>query len=297
MKYTFVFIVSMVLFAGQVFAEEKKPIQVKFIITEPQYKNFYEAEIKAIEQQCSLLMIEFLNSTFGFFHFQAGAGESVLQIELADAEQNSGSHSALKEVGFKLTIKPQVKPGDSQSAYWVFRPVERYIEQLPDVREEFVDEIIQTFKLGALNSKEELVKDILSQVEVADDFYFIKEQKMFILPLAEKENNIANFSLFLIITSVPDLVFGTVESYDTTQVFAAIENMQEAVQRFHLPSNYPVGSLALKKLKNGLIELPEESSGTSPVEKKIFILKHVPLPESELEIISPENLLGSVNAD
>jgi len=288
-------IVFILLTSLPLHAQQKKDVQVRFSITEPQYKSFYGSEIGSIQRQCMSQMVDFLNQTFSFFHFQQAAGQTVLNIELSDREQISGTHSALKEVGFKLTIKPQEKPGEMGTAYWVFRPVERYIEALPDVQAEFVDEIIQTFKFGALNSKEELVKNILSQVEVADDFYFIKEQKLFILPLSEKESNIAKFSLFLIITSVPDVIFGTVESYDTTQVFAAIENKEEAVQRFRLPVSYPVGSLALRKLKGNLVDFTISETGTDTISKKIFILKHVPLPKSELDIIGPERILSNAN--
>ncbi|RKD88353.1 hypothetical protein [Mangrovibacterium diazotrophicum] len=291
MKYRALLILIAFLISVQLFAENKKLIQVKFVITEPQYKSFYGAEIPAIERDCSRLMADFLNSKFGFFQFQLNPGEATLKIELADSEQQAGAHSSLKEVGFKLSIEPQVKPGIVETTYWVFRPVERYIEGLPDVRGEFVDEVIQTFRLGAQSSKEELVKNILSQVDVADDFYFIQARKLFVVPITKRESNIAELSRFQIVTKVSDIL-GTMVLYDTTQVLMSIDN-KEAIQHYHLPATYTLGSLVLEKLKNS----GQSFSGTDTIEKKIYILKHVPLPDSELELVSPETILTDSNAN
>lgn len=295
MKHWIGLIFSILLLTNHLFAEGKKPIQVRFTITEPQYKIFYESEIITIESKCSALMVDYLNKTFGFFLFNLQSNQQVLHIELTDNEQNLSTHSSLREVGFKVYIKQQENLGSNQPVYWVFRPVERYIESLPDVKDEFIEEIIQSFKIGVLNNKEALVKNILSKVEVASDFYFIQDKKWFILPLAEKENNIAKFSLFLIITSVPDEIFGSIDSYDTTQVTASIINREIAQQKYHLPETYPEGSLAVKKLSIGSDEIPVDLSNMAAIVKKIFILKHLPLVNSEIEIVSPKSLISATN--
>ena len=139
------------------------------------------------------------------------------------------------------------------------------------------------------------MKNILSKVEVANDFYFIQDKKLFILPLAEKENNIAKFSLFLIITSVPDDILGSVESYDTTQVTASIKNREEAILKYKLPNSYPEGSLAVKKLADVSSDIPVDLSNMDAIVKKIFILKHLPLVRTDMEIIATEAFLGSSN--
>lgn len=297
MKIRIWIIFCILLLSGHLFSEEKKTIQVRFTIAEPQYKDYYHSETNLIEKKCASLMVDFLNKTFGFFHFTDGANEHVLHIELTDNERNLSTHSTLKEVGFKLFIKQQENPGGEEPVYWVFRPVEIYIESLPDVKEEFIDEIFQTFKNGVINNKEALVKNILSKVEVADDFYFIQDKKLYFLPLAAKENNIAKFSLFLIITSVPDDILGSVDSYDTTQVTASIKNLEEAIQKYHLPNTYPEGSLALKKLTVGQEVIPVDSSNVDAIVKKIFILKHLPLVNTDIEIISPESFLRTSNPE
>jgi len=295
MKIRIPIICFILLLTGHLFAEEKKTIQVRFSITEPQYKDYYDTEIKLIENKCAALMVDYLNKTFGFFHFTIGTNQPALHIELNDNERNIETNSALKEVGFKVFIKHQENLGSENPVYWVFRPVERYIESLPDVKEEFIDEIVQTFKIGVSKNKEELVKNILSKVEVADDFYFIQDKKLFILPLAEKENNIAKFSLFLIITSIPDDILGSVESYDTTQVTASIKNREEAILKYKLPNSYPEGSLAVKKLAVGSDEIPIDSANMNAIIKKIFILKHLPLVNTDIEIISPESFFRTSN--
>ena len=295
MKIRIPIICFILLLTGHLFAEEKKTIQVRFSITEPQYKDYYDTEIKLIENKCAALMVDYLNKTFGFFHFTIGTNQPALHIELTDNERNIETNSTLKEVGFKVFIKHQENLGNEKPVYWVFRPVERYIESLPDVKEEFIDEIVQTFKIGVSKNKEELVKNILSKVEVADDFYFIQDKKLFILPLAEKENNIAKFSLFLIITSIPDDILGSVESYDTTQVTASIKNREEAILKYKLPNSYPEGSLAVKKLAVGSDEIPIDSANMNAIIKKIFILKHLPLVNTDIEIISPESFFRTSN--
>ena len=295
MKHRIGLIFCILLLANHLFAEAKKTIQVRFNITEQQYKDFYESETATIEKECSAQMVDFLNQTFGFFLFNLESNQQVLHVDLTDNEQNLSTHSTLREVGFKVYIKQQENLGNSEPVYWVFRPVERYIEALPDVKDEFIEEIIQSFKIGVLNNKEALVKNILSKVEVANDFYFIQDKKWFILPIAEKENNIAKFSLFLIITSIPDDIFGSIDSYDTTQVTASIINREIARQKYHLPDTYPEGSLAVKKLAIGPDEMTVDLPNTDTVIKKIFILKHLPFKNSDIEIVSPKSLISATN--
>lgn len=294
MKTCIGFIFCISLLSGNLIAEEKKNIQVRFTITEPQYKTFYEAETDLIERKCTSLMVDFLNTTYGFFQFTTETNQTILHIELTDNERNLSARRTLKEVGFKMYIKQQGNLVNAEPVYWVFRPVERYIESLPDVKEEFIDEVFQTFKIGVANNKEQLVKNILSKVEVADNFYFLEDKKWFILPLTEKENNIANLSLFLIITSVHDDLIGSKESEVITKVVGNIKK-EVAVQTNNLPVTYPIGSLVVEKDKNDDEGIPIGLSNDNLIGKKIFILKYLPLVNSNIDIISPQTLTSSSN--
>jgi len=294
MKTYIGFIFCILLLSNNLLAEEKKNIQVRFTITEPQYKNFYESETDLIEKKCSSLMVNFLNTTFGFFQFTLEPNQQILHIELTDNERNPSTRRTLKEVGFKMYIKQQGNLVNSEPVYWVFRPVERYIESLPDVKEEFIDEVFQTFKMGVANNKEQLVKNILSKVEVADNFYFLEDKKWFILPLTEKENNIANLSLFLIITSVHDDLIGSKESEVITKVVGNIKK-EVAVQTNNLAVTYPIGSLVVEKDKNDVEGIPIGLSNDSSIGKKIYILKYLPLVNSDIDIISPKTLTSASN--
>ena len=294
MKTCIGFIFCISLLSGNLIAEEKKNIQVWFTITEPQYKTFYEAETDLIERKCTSLMVDFLNTTYGFFQFTTETNQTILHIELTANERNLSARRTLKGVGFKMYIKQQGNLVSSEPVYWVFRPVERYIESLPDVKEEFIDEVFQTFKIGVANNKEQLVKNILSKVEVADNFYFLEDKKWFILPLTEKENNIANLSLFLIITSVHDDLIGSKESEVITKVVGNIKK-EVAVQTNNLPVTYPIGSLVVEKDKNDDEGIPIGLSNDNLIGKKIFILKYLPLVNSNIDIISPQTLTSSSN--
>lgn len=294
MKQQIFFLLCILILTNQLYAEGKKTIQVRFNITEQQYKNFYEAETIAIEKACSTQIVDFLNNTFGFFLFNIESNQQVLHIELTDNEQNLSTHSTLKEVGFKVYIKHQENLVNNEPVYWVFRPIESYIDPLPDVKEEFIDEIVQSFKIGVLNNKEALVKNILSKVEVASDFYFIHDKKWFILPLTEKENNIARSSVFLIIASVPDELIGLKESEIITTV---VGNTQKelAIETNHLAYTYPKGSLVVEKDKNDINDIPNELVVDSAVLKKIFILKHLSFKDSGIKIVTPQSLISATN--
>lgn len=294
MKHLIIFTLFTILLTNQLYAEGKKTIQVRFNITEQQYKNFYESETSAIEKECSAQMVDFLNKTFGFFLFNLESNQQVLHIELTDNEQNLSTHSTLKEVGFKVYITHQENLSNGELVYWVFRPVESYILPLPDVKDEFIDEVIQSFKIGVLNNKEALVKNILSKVEVASDFYFIQDKKWFILPLTEKETNIANSSVFLIITSVPDELIGLKESEIITKVVGNIQK-ELAIETNHRAYTYPKGSLVVEKDKNDINDIPNELVVDSAVLKKIFILKHLPFKNSDIEIVTPQSLISATN--
>lgn len=297
MKLKIAIVSCLILVALQIFAQDKKGIQVTFGITEPQYRIFYGSEIGEIEKGSSVLMTGLLNKSFGFFRFTENEMPHVLHIELADSERNASSHPGLKEVGFKLYLKQQSGMVSEEPVYWVFRPVERFIESLPDVKEDFISEIVQVFKIGLLNHKEALVRNIFSKIEVADDFYFIKDKKFYIIPLSEKESNIARLSVFVLISFLPDDLIESIPSYDTTQVLGPIKSKAEAIAKYHLPSTYPEGSLALKKLSAAQTGVSADGASAGTVEKKIYILKHLPLVNTDLEVITPETFFSTVNPE
>lgn len=294
MKFRLIIVFGLLLMSCRLFGENKKAIQVKFTIPEKQYRIFYGSEVGNIEKECSTLMATFLDNTFKFFQFTDGANENVLHIELTNNERDLSTNSSLKEVGFKVFIKQPENLGSQNPVYWVFRPIERYIESLPDVNGEFIDEIIQSFKIGVSNNKEALVKNIFSKVEVAHNFHFIEDRKWFVLPLTEKENNIAKLSLFLIITSVPDDLIGSKESEVITKVVGNIQK-ELAVGTNHLAVTYPKGSLVVEKDKNDINDLPIELSDDGAVLKRIFILKYLPLENSDISIISPKSKISASN--
>ncbi|MCW0484580.1 hypothetical protein [Gaoshiqia sediminis] len=297
MKLKIALIACLFLVSFRLFAEDKKAIQLKFKITEPQYRIFYGSEIGDIEKECSVLMTGLLNKSFGFFRFTENEKPHVLHVELADSERNASSHPGLKEVGFKLSLKQQSGLGSEEPVYWVFRPVERFIESLPDVKENIINEIVQVFRIGLLNNKETLVRNIFSKVEVADDFYFVEDKKLYIIPLSEKESNIARLSLFVLISLIPDDLIQAIPLYDTTQVLGPIKSKAEAIAKYHLPATYPEGSLALKKLSAAEPGFSVNVSSADTVEKKIYILKHLPLVNTDLEVVTPETFFSTVNPE
>lgn len=293
MKIRNVFILCFWLLSCTSWAADKKPIQVDFKITEPQYVSYFGTEVTHIEKACSSSMADLLNHAFGFFQFTVSENQHVLHIELTDSDQNAGLHSALKEVGFKAFILPDENMGPEVPVYWVFRPVEKYIEALPDVNEEFINEVLRVFKTGLDKNKDELVKNILSKVELADDFYFIQEKKIFIIPFTKTESNIADSSLFTIVSMVSDDILEPTGHSYKTQVFGSIQDIETAIAKYHLPNFYPKGSLAVKRLTNEQSDL----SNTNVVSKQIYILKHVPMVNSTIDIASPETLINSTNLE
>lgn len=288
MKIRLGIIISVFFLSGHLFAEEKKTIQVSFTITEQPYNDYYESQNKMIIDKCSSSMVDFLNSTFGFFHFAVGTNHPVLQIELTDNEKNLGTHSTLKEVGFKVTLKHQENLVGEDPVYWVFRPVERYIEKLPDDFEVFINEIIQSFNGGVAYNKEAVVKNLLSKIEVANDFYFIKGKKYFIIPLTEKENNIGRESQMRIEAFVIDDLAGYMDfNVGTTQVSQRLVYREQAIQIYRLPAYYPEGSLILKKIEESSEEISDDLLNAGTTLKKIFMLKHFPFTNTNIEIATP----------
>jgi len=276
------------------YAAEKKCIQVKFHITEEQYLGFLQNdEINFIEKESSILIADELSKKFGFFRFTIDSCINTLTIELADNEQNLSSAIGLKEVGFKLIPLSSQELGVSNPVYWVFRPIERSIERLPDTKEDFVQEIFQTFKTGLEENKEAVVKNILSRIEVAEDFYFVENQKFCLIPISDIDNNIAKFSLIIIYTSVPRAGFGSEYTYDTTEVFNSIKNLEEAIREFNMPSNYPLRSVAVDKISKKTEQALSAISETDSVNKKIFVLKYIPLVNSNIPNTSAETFINS----
>jgi hypothetical protein len=67
------------------------------------------------------------------------------------------------------------------------------------------------------------------------------------------------------------------------------------MSEYKLPNTYPEGSLALKKLASVSNEIAIDSSNMDAIIKKIFILKHLPLVNTDMEIISPETFFRTSN--
>jgi len=270
MKLRLWIIMGIMLLSVHLFAEAKKTIQVRFTITEPQYKKYFNPDTGTIENRCSAAMVNILEKTFGFFHFTTMGNDHVLNIELIDKEGNFNSNSGLKEVGFNVYIKQQENQGSVAPVYWVFRSVEQSDLALPD-------------------NIEALVKNILSKVEVANDFYFVKDLNRFIVPLTNKENNIANTSQFLLMALVPDELIGIMPSNVTTTVIGPLVNRESIIQKYNLPMTYPEGSLVVVKENVNSEETPIDLSNANVVEKKIFILKHSAFFDSDIKISPPNS--------
>ncbi len=289
MKLRLWIIMGIMLLSVHLFAEAKKTIQVRFTITEPQYKKYFNPDTGTIENRCSAAMVNILEKTFGFFHFTTMGNDHVLNIELIDKEGNFNSNSGLKEVGFNVYIKQQENQGSVAPVYWVFRSVEQSDLALPDNIEVFVNEVIQAFIKGVSKNKEALVRNILSKVEVANDFYFVKDLNRFIVPLTNKENNIANTSQFLLMALVPDELIGIMPSNVTTTVIGPLVNRESIIQKYNLPMTYPEGSLVVVKENVNSEETPIDLSNANVVEKKIFILKHSAFFDSDIKISPPNS--------
>ncbi|HKJ43205.1 MAG TPA: hypothetical protein VKA27_14005 [Sunxiuqinia sp.] len=275
-------------------AEGKKNIQVDFKITEEQYLKFYGSAVPQIEKSCESSIVNLLNQTFGFFQFTTDTTPNNLHIELTDSEQNASSNSALKEVGFKVSANLEENSGAIEPVYWVFRPVEKYIEALPDVDEDFINKVLWIFKSGLDQNKKEMVENIFSKVEVADDFYFIQDEKVFILPLSEEDNNIADSSRFHIISSVPNPITGTKDYGYRTKITGKVQDIDKVIATYNLPNYYPHGSIVVQSIGTGatLIDL----SNANVVAKRIFIVEYVPLVNKTNEIL-PRATLNNSNEE
>lgn len=294
MKIRNAIVLCFLLLFSALWAAGKKTIQVDFKITEPQYVSYYGPEVGQIEKACASSMVDMLNHAFGFFQFTTSENQHVLHIELTDSEENGSSQSELKEVGFKTYMVPDENMGTEKNVYWVFRPVEKYMESLPDVNEEFINEVLRVFKKGLDKNKDEVVKNILSKIVVADNFYFIHDKELFIIPFTKTESNIGESSLFNIVSLIADDILAPrKESYET-QVSGSIEDIETAVTKYQLPSFYPKGSLAVSRLTS---EEVGDLSNVNVAGKQIFILKYVPWVNTTIDIATPESLINSTNSE
>jgi len=289
MKIRLLIILGIMFLSFHLFADGRKTIQVKFTISEPQYKKYFHRDSAAIVNSCSSFMVDLLEKTFGFFHFTTMENKHVLNIELINKERTLNTNSGLKEVGFNVHIKQQENRGSVVPVYWVLRPAEQSDLALPDNKEIFINEVIQSFIKGVSRNKEALVKNILSQVEVANDFYFEKDQKYFFLPIAGKDNNIGKQSQLLIITSVSGGILEPIDLEVTAEVISFFKDRKEAIRLYQLSESYPEGSIAAKKLADSPGETPVDFSNTNAIQKKIFILKHSAYIDSEIKISPPNS--------
>lgn len=293
MKFKPLILLCLIFTSFRLQAEEKKTINVQFTIKEVAYRNYLGSQLGPCENTCTSKLIKYLNNTFGFFHFEAGGEEPLLKIELTGKEESQNPNNFQKETGFKAYLMPPGNSNTGSLVYWIFRPADRWIEELPESEEEFINEIVRVL-INGLNDTEnrnQFVENVLSKVEVTDNFYFIPQEKWIILPLTGKENNIARQSLFLVVTSVHKLGFEDIDFYYKTQVVNAIRNISD-LQEYHLPNIYQNGSLALQKLPDDLAGTPFDSAHVNTNRKKVFILKHVPLVSEDN---APVNFISTSN--
>jgi hypothetical protein len=232
-------IIMFLIFATFSLRAEKKTINVKFTVGEVAYRNYLGSKLEPCEKISTSNLVKYLNETFGFFHFEAGSEAPLLQIELTAKEKSQNINNFQRETGFKgyLTQVGDLKTGSP--VYWIFRSVDRWEEELPESKEEFINEVARELVngLNGTENRNQFVENILSKVEVANNFYFIPQEKWIILPLTGKENNIAKQSLFLVVTSIHKLGFEDIDFQYKTQVINAIKNINE-LEEYHLPNIY-----------------------------------------------------------
>jgi hypothetical protein len=286
-------IIMCLIFATFSLRAEKKTIYVKFTVGEVAYRNYLGSKLVPCEKIGTSNLVKYLNETFGFFHFEAGNESPLLKIELTAKEKSQNTNDFQRETGFKSYL---MQGGDLKTAtpvYWIFRSVDKWIEELPELKEDFINEVTRELVKGlnGIENRNQFVANVLSKVEVANNFYFIPQEKWIILPLTGKENNIAKQSLFLVVTSIHKLGFEDIDFQYKTQVINAIKNIDE-LEEYHLPNIYRNGSLALQKLPDDLTGTPFDSAHVNTRNKSVFILKHVPLVNKDDE---PANLNSTPN--
>jgi len=288
--YYFIFI----LFA--VHAQQKKDIQVKFILEEETYNQFYnDNERTNIESQCALQITDILNEDFPFFHFTTNGSDKKLFIYLTGKDK--ASTNKIHETGFKFHIPAETSENSDRKLYFTFRAIEDFKKELPVSSDLFIDEITSTFKTKLEQNKAEMVSTVLSRVEISDDYFVLimnsnnGVKRLYIAPLNENEFRIARNSEFRIVTTLSFDIFANSDDIVDAKVISCIKNIESARTKYHLPVSYPERSL--------LMELTNTTNTTmTPVDtisKMVYLLNYLPLINTGMELASPSDISNNSN--
>ncbi len=283
----------LILFA--VSAQQKKDIQVKFVLAERSYNQFYRSDERSlIQKQSALKIADILNENFPFFHFTGNESDKKLFIYLTSKDK--GATSKIHETGFKFSL-PSEKNDNDGSLYFTFRTIEDFSKELPSSANLFIDEIISTFRNKLESNKAGMVGSVLSRVEVSDDYFILAVKttgkdmdtivtRFYIAPLNEEEFRIAKNSELRIVTTFGFDIFDNVDNVIDAKVISCIKNIEAAHSKYNLPLTYPERSLMMEIIDTANTSM----SSNDTISKKVYLLNYLPLINTGLELALPSEI-------
>ncbi len=260
----------LLLTIGQLQAQEREKIQVKFSILEKDYHKRYGSKIDEITTICSQKIIKKLNHTFKFLQFTSAASNHTMYIHLGDSNKYNVPHP----VFFHLSLRTPDSDEETKYVTWRFRSLEQHKEPL-DMHKVFTEEVTQRFNSRVNFNKDDLVRYCVSKVNVAGDYHYIElnNEKLFAIPLSQKIHGINDFSEFRIEALAPNPLVGEQLYTNITQVKYPIVDKNYAMVTFNLPEDYPEWSiLVIRKQDQGEAI---ENLDTSQIIKKVFIWQYL----------------------
>ncbi|NIS38894.1 hypothetical protein GWN26_13610 [Candidatus Saccharibacteria bacterium] len=261
--------------------KERPAIAVKFELGEASYRNnFYDQEIKRIEERSAGLICAKLKAYIGFLDYvQSGSADSL--IITLDTRDQFSAESQLKEVGFHLKLKGPNIAAAVEPIYWMFRSWKHYDLPLGEA-DAFIRNITTTFESHLKDKFNQLVEELLSNYQLGEEAMLIPEDLTWVLPFKKDSLGVAEGSLFKVKNQVQRSYGSKIREYraEVVGIFTA--------QNSQFPQKYYLGILAEALPEQRYLDDIRTEQSMRP--QGIYILKYIPhagsqsIPPTEFDI-------------
>jgi hypothetical protein len=216
--YSFLFLVAV---GGEATALEKPPVEVEFILADPDYLGeFHANDIDFIEKAVTELLVEQFQRRFDYLNFSSkidslpanidSATRKILTCELN--RRNPKGTGEFHDVGIHVGLSIGGQSSNKKRIFWLFRSLDD-IDRIEASKEDFV--IAVNLVLEDTNYSD-LVKDVLGTIAIATDGQVVTEgiSLACIIPLRSDELCMDQTSVLELVVIIPTAFGPSARDFD-----------------------------------------------------------------------------------
>lgn len=174
--------------------QAKPVIQVKFNMKEPNYVEFYNIDrsVTYIDSTASKILSTLLNAKFPFVKFIQGNADDQLIVVL-DKHHEANANSLTSSVELSMRFKND-KGLEYAPIYITFREAGQALQDLPDDKDAFVEELRLSFTQLIKNKYDDILTKVCYNVKMCSEALPLASVNSWVMPFSMAEMKIAERS-------------------------------------------------------------------------------------------------------